>query len=282
MTEPKTTSEPAEDEISLLDLMVIIAENWLLLVLVPLALAAVAYGVLVTRPQPYVSDMVVALPPADVAEFVEAGIADGALAAELALAGPDRERIALTPGENPLETRITVLSDQRSAGREALGQLSDLLEAAVQAGTITTASGDLLTRVVDLQATMEIRDAAIDRLGDILARTTRVTEDAQTYALSALAFNQMVLGRAEDEAALLDLKDQFAASSAEIVLAAPSAPRPQGRSPLLIAVLAGLGSAFMLLIFVFIRAGLRSAASEEVNREKLERIRNGLLLRRSR
>ena len=280
--EPKTMSEPAADEISLLDLMVVIAENWLLLVLVPLAAGAIAYGVLAIQPRPYVSEMVVSVSAAEIAELVEAGVAKDSPDAELTLAQPGGEGITLAPGENPRETRISLVSDERGAGRRALGQFSDQLEAAVQAGTLTTSSGELLTRIGNLQAAMITRDAAIARLSDILAQTARVADDAQTYALSALAFNQMVRSRAEDEAELIALEEQFAASGAEIVLIPPSVPRPLGRSPLLMAVLTAIGSAFMLLAFVFIKASLKSAASEKVNRGKLERIRNGLLLRRFR
>ena len=53
--------EPS-DEISLLDLLLVIAQNWLLLVIGPALIGAITFGVFVSQPQIYRSEVTIGLP----------------------------------------------------------------------------------------------------------------------------------------------------------------------------------------------------------------------------
>eukprot|EP00873_Tetraselmis_striata_P031701 jgi/Tetstr1/451965/TSEL_039001.t1 len=100
-------------------------------------------------------------------------------------------------------------------------------------------------------------------------------------ALGALALAQMRDGRAADRERLQALNDEMTATGMQIEGAKVSV-ESLGRSPLLTAILVVLGSGFFLLILVFVRQGLKGASQDPAAREKIERIRNSLLLRRNR
>jgi hypothetical protein len=68
MNELETRSD---DEISLLDLLLIIAQNWLLLIVVPAIFGAIAFAVVFAQPQTYRSEATIGLP----VQIVEALIA---------------------------------------------------------------------------------------------------------------------------------------------------------------------------------------------------------------
>ncbi len=105
--------------------------------------------------------------------------------------------------------------------------------------------------------------------------------EGSDYALGALALAQMLDGRAADRERLQAVNDEMTATGMPIEGAKVSV-ESLGRSPLLTAILVVLGSGFFLLILVFVRQGLKGASQDPAAREKVERIRNSLLLRRNR
>lgn len=294
-------TKPDDDEISLLDLLIVVAENWLLLVIAPLVIGALTYWFLASQPQTYSSEAVVALPPAAIVEFVEAGVQGGSLAPQFGLSEPDMVGLAVEPvsdraGPSPVpgaggsatvqipnlvQSRLTLIQTDR-VDAEALDRLVQSLQTAVQDGQLADPKLELSGRADRLEGTLAIRDSAIEQLTEILSDPAQMPADADIYASSAIALDQMLSGRSADEFELAALREALAVTGDDIVVDAPSAPRAQGRSPVLISILAVLGSGFVLLILVFVRAGLRHAASEQGNQLKLERIKNAMLLRRNR
>lgn len=283
-------TEPDNDEISLLDLLIVVAENWLLLVIAPLAIGGIVYWVVASQPQTYSSDAVVALPPAEIVEFVDAGVSSGSLPPQFVLSGPDMEGLAVAPIPNATDVPEAIgnaqsqltLTQRDPTGATTLDRLVQALQAAVQEGQLTDPALELAARADRLEAALAMRESAIGQLGEILAEPTQTSADAEVYAWSAIALDQMLSGRSADETELATLRQALTATGGEIVVVAPSTPRAQGRSPLLMAILTVLGSGFVFLILVFVRAGIRHAASEGNNKVKLERIRNAILLRRTR
>ena len=61
----------ADDEISLLDLLVTVAEHWMLLVIVPFLVGIAAYGFASLQPATWRSSAVIGLPQAEVSNYLQ-------------------------------------------------------------------------------------------------------------------------------------------------------------------------------------------------------------------
>lgn len=270
-----------DDEISLLDLLVIIAENWVLLVLAPLTIGIVTYFVLINQPQILQSEAVIGLPPETIINFVETGLADDTLDPALSLAEAGGEGLSVSQGPNPQSSALVLISPDRD-GRAALDGLVDDIVASVQAGAIITPRGELVSRIARIEETLVLRAGIIARLQAALADIEQDTPfDAEAYSATARALDHMLLGFTAEEDTIALLEVELAAfTSANVVISPPTGPSIQARSPILLAGLATLGAGFILLILVFIAAGLRGANDPE-SRQKITRIKNALLLRRS-
>src|SRR5690554_6872351 len=115
------------DEISLLDLLVVIAEHWLILVFVPLLAGLAAYGFLALQPHAWTASAMVGLPPAEVSHHLP-GVLDGAA---------DMERgLDVTAGSSAERSRLALTLDDPDAVSDGLALLLDRLTAAVEDGEI--------------------------------------------------------------------------------------------------------------------------------------------------
>jgi len=258
VTEPNAQN----DEISLLDLLVVIAEFWWIIVGGSLFVGAVAYFVATSQPAVYSSTAVLAAPPAQIE----------AILADLDIQGDFEVRAS---GNN---TAIAVKSPSRERAEAELAQFVETVT-----GHVTT------TALVRAQPRM---DALNDRLAEIEALAGRADaaltqwqaqpESDETAIASILQLQQQLQAERftlQEEARLLATQIDSLPQTMVVVPPGP-AEKGAGRSPLIMAILAAMGSGFVLMVLAFLRHGLRQSAGSPENSAKLNRIRNALLFRR--
>lgn len=269
-----------DEEISLLDLGVTIAENWLWLVILPIVLGAITYILIALGGSQYRASLSVPFTTDEIAKLWQLP-QDSPLAipqVELAADGATNG-IVIEASEDGWASTISLVSDTREGVRAALDQFGDVLEQAANAGAIESTASRYEERLDDIENSIALRAQLIADLESRLEASDG-SEGAE-YGLAALSLSQLLDGRAADYDRLEALRAVMPASEAAIADAEVTVTR-QGRSPLLMAVLVVLGSGFVMLILVFVRKGLKGAGDDPVTRAKLERIRNGFLLRRQR
>lgn len=251
------------DEISLLDLLVIIAEHWLVLIIVPLLIGALTFGVVSMQPQTYRSEAVLALPAA----------AFGPL-------GETEPGLSITEDTTAGTTQLVLTRQDPDVAARLQAIISSIL--AVEAGELPDARSEVMGRIANLEQTMALRDGIIARITTALSELERDTPfDTQAYAAASSALEGILTGRQEAQMMAAELRTELAEMPSEIIVSPPSNAEIEGVSALLMALLATLGSGFALLIAVFVRAGFRNAAQDEEGQEKLDRIKNALLLRKN-
>lgn len=137
-------SRVAEDEISLLDVLVIIAEHWLLLLLVPLLAGLAAFGFMSQQPETWRSSAVIGLPQAEVSRYLQAIFDDetdafagvGVPAAEI-----ERE-LTISQGSTAELTRIDLSLAAPRKVEQALETVLAQLSAAVAKGNCSAQGAD--------------------------------------------------------------------------------------------------------------------------------------------
>lgn len=201
-----------DDDISLLDIAVVIAESWVLLLLVPLIAAALTFAALRFLDDPsHTAQATLRLPLVEVSSVEqEEGIA--------------------------LEQRLEILNRSLSIQQSSLDSLIELSD------RLTTAGSDQ-----DLSAELNTVGQSIVAIANQIATT---------------------LAEAQPEAPV----------QPEIVEQPTIQVTDNTRQHILRAVLVGLGVGFILLIAVFIRSRLRSAARDPVSLDKVNRIRSAFWL----
>ncbi|HWJ88267.1 MAG TPA: hypothetical protein VNS12_09370 [Pelagibacterium sp.] len=251
-------------EISLLDLLVIIAEHWLVLVVVPLLIGVLAFGMVSMQPHSYRSEAVLTLPAAVISPL-----------------GDTEPGLSITQDTNTGTTQLVLAGPDPDVTMRLTAIISGI-ELAIEAGELPDARGELLDQIAVLDQSMALRDGIIARITTALSDLERASPfDTQAYAAASSALEELLTGRQDAQVLAAELRNELAAIPTEIVVSAPTNASLVGRSPLLMALLATLGAGFVLLIAVFMRAGFRNAAQDEDGQEKLDRIKNALLLRKT-
>src|SRR5690554_2082758 len=100
-----------DDEISLLDLLVVIAEHWLVLVFVPLLAGVAAFGFLTLQPHAWTASAVLGLPPAEVSRYLPS-ILNGTVDIEHGL--------DITEGSSAERSMLILTLDDRDAVSDGL------------------------------------------------------------------------------------------------------------------------------------------------------------------
>lgn len=276
--------ETQEAEVSLLDLLVVVAENLKLLVLGPLLASLVGLGVGYSLPQTFTS--VAAIRAADGGKPVEELMKTRAvLSAAVTQWRPD----LVVPAGSVEETRL--LKNIRL--KPALGQKTGVTLAQLEVDGDSPASAQAFANaLIDAwlastkpqpQTRIELeRRLKISResLGAVTKIIDRQTAESATAALPKLQYDL-----AGSLASLLQLRNGYVNTIAEIevqlkgvsrdaVFSPPTLPtEPVSNEKSLIAVLAALGAGFALLLFVFMRQAWRNAAQDPGTAPKMARLR---------
>jgi len=284
-TSPLPTS--AEDEISLLDLLLTVSENIKLLILGPLAAGLCALGVSFALPATYES---VAILPAEVVGInlsstlrlpsvldpvvVSQGLGKDKTVEQARLVldgriktvvGKQDKFLTLTvSGESPLQAQSTAkaLLAQIYEQNRPRGSNKTRLEAQLVSAK---------QRLADAQRTsvglLGILERGI-KSEVVLKSTGSDVSKSYTDLLSVLAGMQ---------SQVVAIELQLEGMSDEQLLQAPSLPeKPVSLKKAMVATVAALGTGFALLLWVFVRSGLRAAGADPVSAAKLAAIRRAL------
>lgn len=276
--------DSADDEISLLDLLLVVAENIKLLVLGPLLIALAALGLSFALPTTYESEAWLRQGEASVPSFTSEDVLRPLLDQ-----APWISTQARSPEQalNTLRQAVTVSFNNRSE----LVTLKVRAPSAAQAQQLNAALIEAfrqhrLPRGADLEsiqkqiplvtASLEEINTALERIANNIDKTT-----AGPNADNAVrAYTTLLQQRIGLEQSLLALNRQLGGFGAEAFAQHPSLPEhPISPKKALMAVLAALAAGFALLLFVFVRQALRNAGQDPASAAKMAAIRRSLGLR---
>ncbi len=278
MTE-QTVSHYEDDEISLLDILVTMAESWKLLVFGPVAAAVLAGALSFLLPKTFESVAIVRLTEEDVALLHAAPVLDplieqfGLLAKAGGIVDDARQglkqRVLFAYDK---KTKLTTIStkaetpDQAQAlGGSAIAALLKELQVKGQEKAL-------------LQKTIAINERAIETAEDAIESIQRslkkgvLSDQAQESAVKNLAaINSDIAKRKQENETL---RQKLEIKGVEIFVQQPSLPqRKTSPKRSMVVLLALLASGFTLLMFVFIRKAWRNAAQDAESASKLARIK---------
>lgn len=275
--------EAQEAEISLLDLLLVVAENIKLLLLGPLLAGLVALGIAFLLPQRFTSVAYLALGES----------------------GPEVQAIMRTPVV--LDDILKKFSPDlvlTEANREAFASKSILISAATSKKTAPGLSKLEVTSNTPEKA-KELANALIDawlvsthpkpETKVELERRLKLTQDAlesvsklidrQTVESAKVALPTMQFDLAASGASLMQLRNGYVESISaierqlkgqthDVVFSPPTLPtEPVSNKKALIAVMSTLGAGFALLLFVFMRQAWRNASQDPETAPKMARLR---------
>jgi len=290
--------EVQEDEVSLLDLLLVVAENIKLLVLGPLLVGLVALGIAFMLPQSYTSQAILLIP------------SPSSPSSPSSLNAVQSAAVMVSPLVlDPLVAQHPKLKDKPI--EEARRELAKQIKAAV----------DKKDGLLRLNVTADQPEAA-QTLGnaviDTWLKTTLPTgqdradlEKRLSYANNALASVTMLLDKLSIDGAVslgkpltrgeagtslvglgelqtrylndvLSIPRALQGLSRDVVKQPPTLPtEPVSNKKALIAIMATLATGFALLLFVFMRQAWRNAAQDPESAPKIARLRAAFGSRKS-
>lgn len=270
-----------DDEISLLDLLLVVAENIRLLVLGPLVIALATLGLSFALPSSYESEAWLRLKETTVPSFTSNDVLKPLLQQTpwiTAQAGSPEQalpalRQSISVSFNK-KSELVTLKVQAPSAAQAQQLNAALIEAFRQHSLPKGATlKNIQLEIPLVTASISELNATLERIANNLDKTSAGPEsDNAVRAYTALSQQ-----RTELEKTLLALNRQlrqFDGFGAETLEQHPSLPaHPIAPKKSLMAGLAGLASGFALLLFVFVRQALRNAAQDEASAQKLRRLR---------
>lgn len=279
------------DEIGLLDILVILAENLRLLVLGPLAAGLIALGCTFMWPQTFESVAVLQAEPAIASLMTTAAVLDpvaealgmrkGATAEEARQTL--RQRIKTSVGRNDKLLTLTVAGETPEQAQAAATAL--LTQTYAQSQPKGSQKARLERQLAEAEVRLKTAQTTAAQLTQsLLAASTTVNKAAPSPRSDAVdMIARSTAGLLEASAAaqiqVLDLEAQLEGVTAAQLLQAPTFPEKavapkKGLTALMTTLVVG----FMLVIWVFIRSGLRNVQDAE-SLAKLGRVKRALRLR---
>ena len=270
-----------ENETSLLDLLVVVAENLKLLILGPFAAGLLALGIAFTLPQSYVSQAILALPtPTQAAAMMVSPIVLDRVVESLKLSK-----------EQPIQVARTTLANKIKAtvGKDGLLRLDVSDPSAIQAQAIASAVIDswFISTVpseddrADLEKRLSYAKLAFDSTTRFLQHFTPKDSPSlnNPLLLDQGVANIVAVGELQARylSEVLSTSRSLKGLSRDIVTLPPTLPT-EHVSPKkgLFATLSALAVGFALLLWVFMRQAWRNAVLDPQAAPKLARLRAAL------
>ena len=271
-----------DDEISLLDILVTLAESWKLLVFGPLAAAVLAGALSFLWPKTFESTAVVRLTEAEVAVVGTAPVLDQLIVKFDLLPEFDGNQ---DDARAYLAKKITGKFDKKK-GLSIISVIAATPERAqiMNAAAISALQLELLPKGKDkdkLEQVIRSNEDIIAKYADAVERMKRlISKQGQNDALLEAVIKHFVTLNAEvahKELENIELRKSLIVKGSEVYVQLPSLPQ-QKKSPKLsiVVLLALLASGFTLLLFVFIRKAWRSACQDEDAAAKIKKIKFAL------
>ena len=276
-----------ENEISLLDLLIVVAENLKLLILGSFAAGLLALGIAFTLPQSYVSQAILALPtptptptPTQAATMMVSSIVLDRVV----------ESMKLSKGQ-PIQVSSKTLANEIKAtvGKDGLVRLDVSAPSAIQAQAIANAVIDswLISTVpsgddrADLEKRLSYAKLAFDSTTRFVEHFTSKDSASLNNPLLLDQGGATIVAVGELQARylneVLSISRSLKGLSRDIVTQQPTLPT-EHVSPKkgLFATLSALAAGFALLLWVFMRQAWRNAVLDPQAAPKLARLRAAL------
>ena len=291
---PGTSAAPDDDEISLLDLMQVVADNLRLLILGPLLVGLTALGVSFAI-APTFTATVRFLPPqqqqsAAASMLANLGALGGLAGAASGLKNPSDQYLAFIESrtvQDALIDRFGLIDRYEAKLREDARKTLQAMARASSGskdGLITVEVDD-----EDPKFAAQLANAHVAALKEMMGRIalenakaqrsfleTQLEEAVRKPSQSPLVREAIIQGLIRQvEAARID-----EARDGPVITQVDVAQPPELKSKpkkALIAVLATLATGFALLLFVFVRQALRNASSDGESAQKIAQIRSRLI-----
>ena len=280
------TPHPQDDELDLLDLLVTMAENWKLLILGPLAIGIITFGIACIVPKTYQSSSSVQVERTG-SSFTAPVAASLAMSADVLhqiapVAGLDEDltteeiyqklskKISVTIGKQ--DKLLTVTTQAKSP--EAAQKLNQAL-----LDTLFPLSKPRGTEKKQLEWQLESEKKRLQDSVKLEQDTAASLASGKSVSeATSRLYGELLAANSNRQKAILDMERRLEGLDNDDVVQMPTLPE-QSIKPkkALLAVGALIASAFALLLFVFARQALRTAQeSSPEQAEKLARIRKAL------
>jgi hypothetical protein len=279
-----TATYVEQQEISLLDLLVTLAENAKLLIIGSLLAGLSALGIAFLLPQTFESVAV-----------LQAEQATASLMTTAAVLDPVVIKLGLAKGESAEQARL----DLRQSIKTAVGRNDKLLTLTVSASTSQLAQATAVALLDQTYLQSSPQGNVRLRLETQLAEAQGRFKNAESVAINlrkrldsssfitttngtelTRAYPELLTAAAAAQAQISAFEAQLEGLSAAQLVQAPTLPEKASQpKKALIAIGTTLAAGLLLMLFVFIRQALRSTASDAEATAKLVRIRQALGLK---
>lgn len=282
-----TFAEDQSQEIDLLDLLLVIAENLKLLIFLPFLAGLCAWGISHLVPQTFESTSIlqpkkpgIEIPGQVIASYIKSADTLNLVAEELnfqpTLSGSQRiralqEEITVTVGKQDQLVTLTT----RGTSPEMAKVLSETIWKHVLPQTAPR--GSELERLKEQISSEEQRLTAGKKLE---TTTAALLEQGTTNESTARLYGELLASNSERQTHISALIAQLEGLSVDDLAQRPTlAEEPIAPKKSLIALAAAIATGFLMLVFVFTRHALRSASQLPEQQEKIVRLRNALRIK---
>lgn len=272
---------PQPEEISLLDIFVTLAENFKLLFFVPLLAGLLALGLSFALPKTFDSIAILSADPAIASLMTTATVLDP-IAVELGLSKDEsseearrwlRERIKVAVGRTDKLLTLTVSApspQQAQAIAEAVLQKT-YVQSRPKASELTRLQTQLNDTLIRIKSAEDAADALLKRIESNGA--SNGTESARGYA-------ELLNVAAAAQTQKIALEGRLEGLTDAQLIQNPTLPQKASKpKKALIGIGVTLATGMVLLFFVFIRNGFRSAEINVETKEKVARIKRSFSMR---
>jgi hypothetical protein len=277
-----------ENEISLLDLLLVVAENLKLLILGPVVVGLLALAIGYALPQSFTSQAILALPtPTPTLVPTPTPAQAAAMMVSPLVLDPVIVSLNLAAGR-PIAGASAKLANQIKAavGKDGLLRLDVTASTSLEAQAIANAvidtwlkstvpgeqdRADLEKRLAYAKTSLASVSRLLDRLaagGASILNKPLTLGDAGTNIVAVGELQARYL------AGVLAIPRALQGLSRDVIMQSPTLPtEPVAPKKSLIAILAALGSGFSLLLWIFVRQAWKNAALDPVTAEKQAKLR---------
>lgn len=272
-------AEERDDEVSLLDVGVVLAENAVLLVAGPIIGGAIALLITLALPPIYEST-----------SFLRLSEADASVMKSVDVLKPVIDALQLQRSD-PFDTAIKRVSSQitlTSSKKDGLLKISSQGETPEAAQLLNTKIQDSFKRfslpkgrsLESVEEQLRITQGTVDELRSGAARLSKsldkVNPGTEAEAMTR-SYVTMIEQRDARQKQLFDLKAALKGFGEEVIIQRATLPTaPVGPKRLLVTLMAAVLSGFACLLFVFTRNGLRSVKNSPPELKKVQRIQSAL------
>ena len=277
-----------ESEVSVLDLLLVVAENLKLLIFGPILVGLLALAGAYLVPQSYTSQAILALPTATATATATAAATQAAAAMMVSPLVLDSiiESLNLSEGRSMQVARVGLANQIKAAvGKDGLLRLDVTAHSPAQAQTIANAVIDTWLKSTvpgeqaraDLAKRLSYAQTSLDTVPRLISRLDAGGAANLNKPLTRGEAGTSFVGLGELQSRylgdVLSIPRELQGLSHDVVKQPPTLPtEPVSPKKGLIAALAAIASGFVLLLWVFLRQAWRRATQDARMAEKCRRL----------